>query len=84
MKIDRPIPSQNGRLEVAWRIYEALCRISPIGLTMEQLRLINVERKAAYDRYVAEGDIKRELDTAKNIQKESDHINTHLPPSEKE
>lgn len=50
-------PEDNGRLEVAWRIYDALCRINQWDLSAEQKQLLNIEIKAAYRRWEAEGEL---------------------------
>lgn len=51
---------QNGRLEVTWRIYDALCKIPTGDLTEEQRRFIDIERKTAYDRWALEGALMNE------------------------
>ena len=47
-------PAENGRLEVTWRIYDALCNISQGDLIEEQQQMIRAECKAAYERWIIE------------------------------
>jgi hypothetical protein len=51
----RPKPSDNGRLEVAWRIYDAICNIHTGDLTPVQREFVAAEQGAAYKRYELEG-----------------------------
>lgn len=53
--LKRVRPSDNGRLEVTWRIYDALCNIPTGDLTDNQRLLISSARKAAYENWVIEG-----------------------------
>jgi hypothetical protein len=48
---------ENGRLEVTWRIYDALCHISTGDWTEEQRRFLKIEQKAAYERWALEGEL---------------------------
>ena len=50
-------PGDNGRLEVTWRIYDALCNISTGDWTEEQRRLLKIEQKAAFERWALEGEL---------------------------
>lgn len=50
-------PADNGRLEVRWRIYNALCDIPCGDLTHEQREFLNQTRKNAYECYRIEGDL---------------------------
>jgi hypothetical protein len=50
-------PSENGRLEVAFRIYKALCDI-PVGdLSAEQKTLLGIDRRRIYEQWVFEGNV---------------------------
>ena len=60
-------PSKNGRLEVTWRIYNALCNITLADLTVEQQSMIAIERAFAYERYKFEGNLYiRRMDGMRN------------------
>ena len=48
-------PDHNGRLEVTWRIYNALCHISQGYLSDDQRTLLKIETEAAYRRWELEG-----------------------------
>ena len=50
-------PEENGRLEVTWRIYDALCSIPQGDLCETQQQFICNERKAAYERWKLEGEL---------------------------
>ena len=47
----------NGRLEVTWRIYDALCHIPTGDWTEEQRQILDIERKHAYERWKLERDL---------------------------
>lgn len=49
----------NENLEVAWRIYDALCSIPSDDLTMNQQKLVDVARHAAYNRWLQETDLSK-------------------------
>jgi hypothetical protein len=49
-------PGDNGRLEVSWRIYDALCQIQTGDWSEEQRQILNIERKHAFDRWKLEGE----------------------------
>lgn len=48
---------ENGRLEVTWRIYDALCNIPTGDWTEEQRRILKIEQHHAYTRWVLEGEL---------------------------
>jgi hypothetical protein len=52
--------AENGRLEVTWRIYNALCGISTGDLTETQTTLLQLEKTAAYERWIVECDLMNE------------------------
>ena len=47
-------PSLNGRLEVTWRIYDAICNIPTGDLSEIQRTIVGNEREAAFKRYEME------------------------------
>ncbi len=50
-------PEENGRLEVTWRIYDALCNIPQGDLSVIQQQMIRNACKAAYESWKLEGDL---------------------------
>lgn len=52
-----PKPNCNGRLEVAWRIYDAICNIATGDLSKEQRQMIVVARDHAYKQWELEGQL---------------------------
>jgi hypothetical protein len=50
-------PNENGRLEVAWRVYDALCGIPSGDLSKIQQQMIRNECRSAFQRYEMEGDL---------------------------
>jgi len=50
-------PKDNGRLEVAWRIYDALCNITTGDLTGDQVNILAAHRKAAYEQWEIESSL---------------------------